>query len=166
MIFNILILISIIVGIGLIVFSVINFKTKEEAPESYHENLDTHRVMEKLASSINDADNAIDELSKLSQDILDEINAKYQELLYLYSFIDEKQKELSYNYEKVDLGIKKELNNINDNKELTSFNFTNTKHKEIIDLKNKGMPVSEIAKTLNLGQDEVSLIIELGKDRW
>lgn len=165
MIFNVLIFISIVVGIGLIVFSVINFNPKEEGLDSFNTNLDTDRALEKLAISINDADNAIDELSKLSQNIFDEINTKYQELLYLYSFIDEKQKELSLNYEKVDLSVSNDLHILGESNSQSTVTNLNNKHKEILSLYNKGMSVSEIAKALNLGQGEVKLIIDLGKDR-
>lgn len=157
MIFSVLILISVIVGIGLIVFSVINFNPINQ--DKKVETADTDLTIKKLEVTINDADNAIEELSKMSKNIFDEINSKYQELLYLYSLIDEKHKEINFYYEKTDV-------NVLSNKDFISvLNSNNPKHKQIRDLNIMGMSVSEIAKHLNLGQGEVKLVLELGKGR-
>jgi DNA-binding NarL/FixJ family response regulator len=43
------------------------------------------------------------------------------------------------------------------------FSTTNPKHKEIQELNAKGLSVAEIAKSLNLGQGEVKLVLDLGK---
>lgn len=167
MIFDVLILISVIVGIGLIVFSVVNFNPKNKDKES--EAFETDYTIKKLEASINDADNAIEELSKLSENIFEEISLKYQELLYLYSLIDEKHKELNYGNEKTDVSVVNNTStpNLNvNNKDLMSvLNSSNPKHKEIRELNSRGLSVSEIAKKLNLGQGEVKLVLELGKGR-
>ena len=157
------ILIAIIFGIGIVIFSIIKFKPEENSSTD-----DLDRTVEKLAASINDADNAIEEINKLSKSVLDEISIKYQELLHLYSIIDEKEKSLSSTYKQVDVSIQ---DTFTPNKparaksppDISSIN--NPKHREIIALSNSGMNVSEIAKRLNLGQGEVSLVLELGKDR-
>lgn len=154
-------LMGIVIGIGVIIFSIIKFKPEENS------NTDVDKTVEKLATSIGEADNAIEEINKLSRNVLDEINIKYQELLYLYSLIDEKERELSSTYKNIDVSIQ----NTTDSKPAkprnvaSVVNANNPKHKEILELKNNGLNISEIAKKLNLGQGEVTLVLELGKDR-
>jgi len=158
---SIVILTAIVIGIGFIIFSIIQFRKPEE---SSNNQLD--KTMQKLVTAIGEADDAIEEINKLSGGVLEEINVKYQELLYLYSLIDEKEKQLSSTYKKVDISV----NDISGMNTLVrapniAFNINNPKHKQIMDLSSSGLNVSEIAKRLNLGQGEVRLILQLGKDR-
>ena len=48
---------------------------------------------------------------------------------------------------------------------MNMFNAENSKHKEINDLYRRGMTVSEIARSLNIGHGEVSLVIEMRRGK-
>jgi len=187
-----MIIIFIFVGIGLVVYSVIKFKPVDNNNGSLTL---TDETLERLTNTINDADSAMEEMSKLSQNIFDEMADKYKEMIYLYHLVDEKYKSVqdgSYsNVPQVDYGdieqrlMTSVMESINKEKEaatptqenlsgvggatannesfMTIFNTTNPKHKEIQELSAKGLSISEIAKSLDLGQGEVKLVLDLGK---
>lgn len=180
---NVLIFTLFVVGIGFIIFSVIKFKPVAEqgANDIAQETLD------KLNKSITEADDAMEEISKLSQNIFDEMTEKYKELLYLYSTIDKKkQMAQSEVVTKQDIQMPRQTfvnsNFVNEpavqpqvqaasvrpheeqeNSFMEMFNSENSKHREIRELYSKGLSISEIARQLNIGQSEVSLVIQLGK---
>ena len=108
--------------------------------------------LKTLNASVEEADNAAEELHKLTGSVMQELDNKYQELLFLYNLIDEKKKELYVHYR--DTGAKPEP------KQKKS--LKHPKHQEINKMKNDGMAVSDIAKKLGMGQGEVNLILELG----
>ncbi len=124
-----------------------------------------------LIKSIDDVDDAIEQLNGISKHIFKEQEDKYEELLYLYKFIDEKKQELSELYDKIillkDTNTRNNINsnafysNNTQNKKPKKALTHNEKHLEIINLYNQGKTISEIAKTLNIGKGEVSLILEL-----
>ncbi|MCL1996636.1 MAG: hypothetical protein FWG63_10555 [Defluviitaleaceae bacterium] len=198
---NIIIFLLFLIGVVFIVYSVIKFKPAENAQAA------TEETMDKLRATIEDADSAMEELSKLSQSIFDEMTEKYKELLYIYSLVDQKQEQEQENKVK---NTKNEVvsaafmpppqlqpqpqppplqpqpqsqpapqntqspqnggyaNTIKDQEFhsfMTAYNSANPKHTEIKGLAQKGMPIQEIAKSLNLGQGEVSLVLELGKNK-
>jgi len=170
---NTVILILFFVGMGFIGYSVIKFKPVEQAPlgDSAEETLD------KLASTVTDADNAIEELNKLSLNIFDEMSGKYKDLLYLYSLVDQKHQEIKA------LGANSiaptgqsappplQYGPYTDSLDKESFmdmfhaSGSNQKHVEIRALGKQGLTVAQIAKKLNLGQGEVSLVLDLDKSR-
>lgn len=165
---DVIIFLLFLIGVVFIVYSVIKFKPAENATPI------TEETLEKLQVAISDADNAMEELSELSQNIFDEITAKYKELLYLYSLVEQKQADSSNKPEAQTTPSSRPLSkpvvsveNVPQEKGfhsfMTEYNSTNPKHKEIKELAQKGMPVQEIAKSLNLGQGEVRLVLELGK---
>jgi len=166
-------------GVGFIVYSVIKFKPVEKTTP-----LDlVEESIERLKDTISDADNSITEFSKISQNIFEEINFKHKELLYLYSIIEKKQIQnsdkinLNSNSNKEMLVAKtmeiiaaKNIENIENTDFLNEIkgnvmNYTNSKYKEIVNLKNSGMNISEIAKSLNIGQGEVMLVLEMERGK-
>lgn len=182
---NFLIFLLFFIGVCFIIYSVIKFKPVEQTQT----NVLTDESMAKLQNTIDDADNAMEELSRLSQNIFDEMSAKYKELLYLYSLIERKQSStelpdkpvLNKEVEREDFNffkatqetsknnnhnpLKTDKNTKEDYSFMSLYNSTNPKHNEIKNLYKNGMSVAEIARNLNLGQGEVSLVLELGKAR-
>lgn len=170
---NIILVVLIFIGFGLIIFSVL----KKE--EKFQINIDEAKaIQEALEASIEDADNAISELNGLCSNAFEEFEEKYQELLFLYQMIQDKKEENSF-YSKEKNSAEKEIvvekNNTSSNKKSATnkkivdkpkkTNYTNPKLKDILKLQNQGLSIAEIAKKLNMGQGEVKLIAELGKER-
>lgn len=130
----------------------------------------TERELEKLSNE------KIMAVSEYSEQVIDEINKNHQEVLFLYSMLNDKQKELNGTMEKLgrlkqqkehqspiqqvspqevkpvipSKKVKKELKNYS-NKE------------KILLMHQQGLDILDIAKQLNLGIGEVRLVIDLDK---
>jgi len=117
-----------------------------------------------------DADDAISEFGDMSKSVFKEFDNKYQELLFLYSLIDEKQKNITQaeppntaarfkgqasvleEYAKrVDIAV-------DDSKKMN----INPKFASILKMYKEGQTVEEIARKMDMGKGEVELIITLG----
>lgn len=132
----VVIIIMLLAGLGIVIYSI---------------------FMKDTATGVSvsvDADKAIDELNNLSKDVFTEFDEKYKELLFLYEMLDSKKND-----------SKKEVQEAVKKAETKMSVMINPKLKEIMELKNKGMSVSQIARALNMGQGEVQLIINLGRNR-
>lgn len=168
---NFIIFLLFFVGVCFIIYSVFKFKPVDNTSSQAL----TEETLQKLQAAINDADNALEEINSLSQNIFDEMESKYKELLYLYSSINQKQNGMqnvtssnsSFNQTNyINSGAKQQTVNEKDNVNfMNEFNSINPKHNEILQLSKRGMSVSEIAKKLNLGQGEVRLVLEMGKGK-
>jgi len=110
-------------------------------------------VIKNIGASIEEADSAAEELHKLAGSVMEELDNKYQELLFLYNLIDEKKKESRADH--VGAAVKKE--------KPPRKTLAHPRQQEIMSLVNGGSTVAEIAKKLGMGQGEVSLILELGR---
>lgn len=156
---DILIFISMLTGIALTLYSF--FKIRAEGPEK-----EKHADTESLSRYIEEADEAAEDLQKLSQGVIEEINGKYQELIYLYNLIEEKGKKLTepeFNAYAGDTYEKLPQKSAEVSQPKTYFTH-NARYEEIYALKKSGLNAGDIAKKLNMGQGEVALILELGKD--
>lgn len=116
----------------------------------------------------------LDDFSDLSSGVFKEMEEKRQELLFLYNLIEEKGKGLASSKKPVLISNKGIDILVDDkmtpeqvsNKTPGSISITNknSNMSKILELKEHGMTVAEIAKELSIGQGEVSLLIEIGKD--
>lgn len=174
---NILVIISIIIGIIFIILSFI-FKDKSEENKN---NQNEDKKLEDLISNaapkenitfdkeqvMEEISNKILELNDYSSFIKQELNDKHKELLFLYQLISEKEKNIKKlsnlknirKEEKPQHVInnpvdKLESNNISDN--------IKDNNDEIHNLHRKGYSITDIAKVKGLGKGEVKLILELG----
>jgi hypothetical protein len=132
---------------------------------------------EDLVEIIEDADVMVEELNKFSDYIVSEIDIREKKLEKIFNKTDkiinaqestsEKYKngtygntELSYKYllDKTQMNINniKKKNNNNNN-----VIHLNPKYRDVLDLKNSGMGIEDIAKKLNIGKGEVKLIINM-----
>ena len=160
-------------GLVLIAYALVVMKEKP-APKN---DFDMEKIMEAMDRSMNDADSTATELAKFSQNVVTEIDDKYQQLLYLYSLIDEKSEKLGTNpsnsQSKIDISIDESFDFQNKRKETTvkavekgfDPHLVSDKYRSVFELYDKGMSVAEIARSLNIGQGEVKLVLELGKGR-
>ncbi|MBR1735531.1 MAG: hypothetical protein IJ736_00745 [Firmicutes bacterium] len=133
-------------GICLIIAALIKDEKKEE------NNTDTGAIEMLLNKSVEEADSAMNELNGLSEEVFKEFEEKYNELLFLYQMIEDKKDENS---------IDKKVSAKNRKRK---FRYSNPKLQEIKNLAKEGLSVAEIAKKLDIGQGEVQLIMQLGKD--
>ncbi len=156
MLFNIILILLILIGIGLVIFAVISKKKNDNGTDNYFE---ANASIQLVKQAIDDADNAIEQLNKISSAIFEEFEEKYQELLFLYQMIDDMKEKR----EKVDFRADSQENYKMDDKSKNTFN--NPNYEKIKAMRNQGLSVSEISKALNMGQGEVKLILELGKAR-
>ena len=124
-------------------------------------------IQDNLQQSIEDAERIMEEMNRFSQYMIEEVEKKHKELLFLYQLIYEKQEELKkyYPLEKcTDSIIPTQENKIEEIKS-SLFAENNSRNKEILELYEQGHDISYIAKTLNMGQGEVQMIIGLTKMR-
>ena len=188
MLLNILIFSLFFIGVCFIVYSVIKFKPVDQSATQAA----TEETIQKLEASVADADNALEELNRMSQKIFDEMTAKYKELLYLYQLVEQKQSRMSSapapnlvpppasSFASNQGGRPQQERSAQvqtpppmqqhqqptpqDNHDfMSAFNSSNPKHDDIKKLHKQGMSISEIAKHLNLGQGEVSLVLQMGR---
>lgn len=146
-----ILIVFICIGFALIVFS---FVKKEEKNKFDFSEIES--FTELVNKSIEEVDDAIEQLNKLSDNVFKEFEEKYQELLFLYQLIDEKK-----------IKIDRKIDNQSNPKNLKNVNFIykNPHLEEIKKLQMQGMTVSDISKKLNMGKGEVKFIMELGKPR-
>lgn len=167
--FNFIFIIVMTLGFSIIIFYLVKINQYDRSNSSSNMEIS----LENVKKAIDQADLAIDDLNLLSEEIFKRFNQKQKEILFLYEAIENK-KELPSNID-LKVGIDESNNIFNKHKSMDG-NFDN-KEDIIIDnieknqmlpkineLLEKGLSVSEIAKSLNMGQGEVKLIIDLGKD--
>ncbi len=162
---QIVLLVSVILGICLIIYSLIMFK-REQSGASIAAPENTARAID---ISIEEMERTMEEFSSMASDAFIQMEQKYQELLFLYSLIDEKKKEVAALYSEAPLEsyTKGSLKNSQSNNKSQPEErvIVNPKLEEITRLMSSGQSVAEVAKSLNMGQGEVKLILELGKVR-
>jgi len=156
------------IGATLALYAALFLKSDQSTDEG---NVNMERV-ERVLEVMDSADNTADELYKLSQDVVSEIDDKYQQLLYLYNMIEEKEAKLG-SASTIDISVdnttvsseeKEKAKEIVGRKGINP-NLINEKYRAVFDLYNKGKDIPEIARTLSIGQGEVKLVLELGKGR-
>lgn len=158
---EVLIFIIMIVGIVITAYSFVKIR-KEEEQDQRMKNFDLEDRAESLNKTRDEAEDTIYELNLVSENILDEIELKYQELLFLYNLIDEKEKA-SHLINNIDIEV--DNSTLDEKTKANVIIPTNPKYKEIFKLSNDGETIPSIARNLGIGQGEVKLILELGKER-
>ena len=150
-----LVLVLVAGGICIIFASVAFSKSNAEAADEYLEN-----KLEVLGSSVNEADEAISELNDMSKNMMKELDNKYQELLYLYNLIDEKQKGFvpaaassTSSSSPAPVAAKKAMASIN------------PKFARVLEMFETGKSIEDIAIEMDMGKGEVGLILNLGGGR-
>lgn len=134
----------------------------------------THDNNDKIINLIQEtAAEKIKSLNEYSSLVLEEIEKKHKELLFMYQLISDKEKSLdkkstivfNESIKNINTTLEKTKNEKNDIKQTSTidkekFNYNN----KILELHNKGLSVKDIAKKLKLGIGEVKLVIDLFKE--
>ena len=154
-IFNWILLIIIILGFSIIIFSILKInKYNNATPIS---NIDSS--IKQIKETIDQADLAIDDLNLMSEQIFKRFDEKQKQLLFLYESIEKKKGNIN----NIDIKVDEKLINkdmYKNKKNITLHPMAN----KILELSEKNMTIPDIAKELDIGQGEVELIINLGKD--
>jgi len=151
-----MLIIMLIIGAVLVVATSLGFGKSAEDEKDIAEKLDV------LENSVADADELITELNDKSKNVMKEFENKYQELLFLYNLIDEKQKNIGDGFVSP---IKPKTSGgvdivIDDSSKAGS--MLNPKFANVLQMSRDGKSVEEIAKHLNMGKGEVGLILTFG----
>lgn len=155
---NLIFTILMIVGFIMIIYSIVMInKNNNTTPIS-----DIDNSIKKIQDAMDKADLAIDDLNLLSEKIFKNFDEKQKQLLFLYDAI-EKKKAISNNNSRVDIKLDEKvlMPKKQDNKKIIN---SHPMAKKINEMALRGMSVPDIAKTLNMGQGAVELIINLGKE--
>ena len=184
MLFNIIVFFLFLTGVGFIVYSSIKFKPAEK-PQTEEQ---VKEMLKRIEATVSDADNAINEFNAISQNIFEVMEAKYKEILFLYELLDQKKNidinntnntmpsaptnvfpnkvagGFSHVKNKENLFHQPIRNESDDTNFMSVFKSANPKHKEINNLAQRGMSIAEIARSLNIGQGEVSLVLGMRRE--
>ena len=181
-IIQILLIITAAVGLFLMILTVLRLKDSRQGSDYF----ETGNSIKAINSSLDEAERAANDLSKFAESVMNDIDSKHKELLFIYNLIDEKKTETASLYSAKNTpprtnnakqtslpqdSLQTVKNNIpaqpkkSDIPAQSKKSDIHPKHKEIITEYNNGRSVAEIAKSLNMGQGEVKLIIELAKAR-
>ena len=156
---NVVLIILLCVGFVFIVIGVLKKETKDN-DEFF---IEAGQSIKLVKDAVKDADNAVEQLNLLTEDMLNEFDEKYQELIFLYQLIDDMKNLESKDYNS---DFYENFNDMKKDNKKYNNTINNPKLKEIIKLREEGKNISEISKSLNIGQGEVKLIMELNKVRW
>lgn len=162
MVLQIMGIVLMIVGIICIMYALVVFsRNKPAAEEDYLEK----SILTSIEDKTDEIDKTIDEFDKVSGEVLTQLNEKYNELLFLYSLIDDKKAAMA-GIRDNEPQIAKKLSEFAELSQISADDgkkFKNAKHDEVNNLIEQGISVADAAKRLGIGQGEVRLILELGK---
>ena len=153
--FQVVLFVCILIGIALVLFSLYLFIKRADDPHTQTPN--AAETVTAIESAVRQIDQSMEELNDITKVLFDELNEKHQELLFLYALIDGKKTETAAQYTS-------KIDKIPHKKQKSSPKarlIENPRWRQIQALLAEGLPVSEIAKKLEMGQGEVKLMIEL-----
>ena len=182
-------IIGVLLSLSAFIFHMITRKPEDETDEK------DEQALALTLDAVTDA--ALEEINKTAQLVLDELNEKYNALLFVYQLIDDKHKALEASDGAttgpsmgLELGLGLGLDvSVDDGLELAPTKiieeniagadlrqeikpepepsiekraiFAHHKYSVIKEMQDEGLPISEIARRLNMGQGEIQLIIGL-----
>lgn len=157
-------LISLIIGIVIILFSIIFIKN-QSAKNNITEEI--HKNEEDLVLTIESLESIIDEINTTFNSTIDQIERKYDMLETKIEQVDikasEHQQVHSSDDDKKQFNYENNNNKIDDKNILKQDESIDKKSSKIKELRDSGMSIPQIARSLNIGIGEVMLIINLNK---
>lgn len=162
---NVIFILCIVFGFILMVYALI---LAQKNVNEKNEIFTIEEGIKKIKVSINEADKTIDELNRLAEQVFLQFDEKKKDFLFLYDLIEQKEQSIA---SKVNIVVDKDFlqnedANSGDNSSSikSSIKYENPLLKQILEMEQKGMSISEISKALNVGQGEIELILTLGKE--
>jgi len=120
-------------------------------------------MLKRMEDHLSEIDKTLEDFHSTANTAIAELDDKYQEMLFLYSLIDDKKKEVMDIYNNEPKPAQKTPAKPRQAPEKNR--ASHPRRKDILNLSKQGLSVAEIAQELNVGQDMVSLILEMGKAR-
>lgn len=159
--FTYVLIIMMVIGSCLVIYGAFS-KRKEVSEEGSSSDADKELAslvqrLNSLETSVTEADEAAGILEDMSKNIFKEFENKYQEMLFLYNLIDEKQKSLAKSAPAPMPAMPAELPAFDGKK-----TGINPKYTNILEMSAAGKSPDEIARQLKMGKGQVALIINLG----
>ncbi len=172
-ILNSILIFFIIVGSIITIISFFIPNNQKVAQTNINDSEKLLSLDESLNKTVDDADNALENLNDMSKHIFNEFNDKYQEFLFLYQMLDDKKNEVAtlynrrvtYDDDGQEAKVPQTASEFASSNQNSNLKHVLPRYNEIITLTDKGMSVAEIAKNLGMGQGEVNFILQLGKKR-
>jgi len=94
-----ILILMLLVGAIMVIYGIISHRGTAIASQSdaaeVPELLSLEKKLDTLETSVYEADEAVHMLGDMSKNVFKEFDSKYQELLFLYNLVDEKQKTLA-----------------------------------------------------------------------
>lgn len=161
----------IIIGILLIIIALIWFIINKKKSSDYMNLLEKKKY--ELLGIMNDAEQMIEELNRLSDYIVTQIDLKNEQLWNNFSKLDKLVKQKTDDLVK-DLSRPSDVGMVLDSsssfQEVSTENKAkekiipfNSRYRDIVNLANKGLTNTEIARRLKMGKGEIQLILEICK---
>jgi DNA-directed RNA polymerase specialized sigma24 family protein len=159
---QIALLVLMIIGIVLVVAAMV--MTARSGEGDADNGINGGNIMAAVEKAVADTDKVTEDLHKEAERVFRELDEKYQELLFLYSLIDEKKTEAAKLFEGGRKPAKRRPAGSAPPEEGEPVQ-QHPRYQEITEMIAGGLTISEAAKKLDMGQGEVKLIVELGKGR-
>ncbi|MDR3239645.1 MAG: hypothetical protein LBT44_06110 [Clostridiales bacterium] len=152
--FTVVALAVMLTGIVLVLYSMLWLTRAGRRQQSQ----ETESVVKSIRESVQEADQATEELHKTAKAIFAEMEEKRQELLVLFYMIEDRKKGMQPDRAEAPLKERTFMDGGEESK-------ANLKAGKINALHEQGMSEAQIAKSLGIGQGEVKLILNLGKGK-
>jgi len=150
------------VGAGLVIYGAFFGNKFQENSQENDEFTSLAQKLGALETSVFEADEAANILDDMTKNVFKEFDNKYQDMLFLYNLIDEKQKKLATSGHRVDVAVGAQP----DGDSIVAVNNKkvgiNPKFSNVLQLSAEGKSIEQIAKQLNMGKGQVALILNLG----
>lgn len=167
--YEIILIVAMVVGVGLILYSMVLYSRSEAENNSSASNyFEAANTMKFVEASLDEINGTMDELGETSKYIFDEMEKKYQELLILYSLIDQKKKEMAGSFSKKEtnyefgVGLSTAPNQYEASSVGNSHSASPHIHK-VRKMQEEGLSVEETARRLGIGKGEVQLLRDIGQ---
>ncbi len=208
-----LVIILIVIGAGILLFSCFVVDKNDKDNDSYLMNQrelslsELEGIKQKVEAVINEAaeeamSKTEDRLSRISNEkiiavddfsnqIMEKISQNHEEVVFLYNMLNEKESEIKETVKNFDK-LKKQLSEADKNKPANTKrksnsanssrkavhdvldapggmdaepDFLNNNNQKILEMYSQGFSLIDISRTLELGQGEVKLVIDLYRDK-
>ena len=167
--FNLIFMLIMIFGFTIIIFGLVKLNKQDNGvPLSSFD-----KSLNEVKDALTQADIAIEDLNFISEEMFKQFEEKKKEFMFLYDAIEKKKG--NSNKSSIDISTpkfsyldEKDTKNFDKNTEKTQKTEKNYINHPMLpkikDLMSKNYSLPEIAKELNIGQGELSFIIQLGME--
>ncbi|MCL2376857.1 MAG: hypothetical protein FWC76_05605 [Defluviitaleaceae bacterium] len=181
-----ILILMLFIGVFFIIYGIVTRKDNGNVASKKSERSISFPIkVDRLEASLLEDDEAANLLGGMSKDMFKELDGKYQELLFLYNLVDEKQKSLSSDTPVVKQSPSSDFNKLalqqmllgdgkwpeekptaapvpHNHKNASVKNLDiNPKFTKVLELSKSGKTVEDIAKALEMGKGEVTLILNI-----